>query len=263
MDGSFSVSLTRNGEEDTTIALAIRRPIRLEGAKADGTEFAFSTAAKNPLFGLRAQGIERRLSVDLDIGVTTINIPWNEFVEESVATAMADIDWKGLSGSVVLEDGMSNLVFSNLGFGDGQSTIKYDGQTVFALDLNKQTGRRADVTITPADPALPQFEISPELDLEMRWYLQPLADLGDEIESYLLDDSYRIKFGGSQPTIQPVAGSIETDSGALKVVSGNLTISATGTAAIVVDAGECLRGDDAVTPGEHEILGQLTVATCP
>lgn len=261
MEGRVSISLTVNGPKDVTLAGQVRQDVRIEAATADGP-FAFSTAAKDPLWSIRAQGIERRLSLDLDLGVTTASFP--AMTDTGVLMGQMAIDWKGLSASVVLEDGATSLVVNDIGIGDGQSTVKLGDETLLAFDLNADAGRRYALSIDPVAGELPTFSFEPKLDLSVYVHLAPLAAF-EFVESYLMDETYRIVFDGATPTAQPVEASWDgAFPGGLRIVSGTLSVSSSAAAApVVANAGQCLIGADEVTAGEHPLLGYLAAVSCP
>lgn len=257
MEGRIAVSLTVNGPKDVTLAAAIRSTVRVEAKLEDGADVKFSTAKKDPLWSVRAQAIQRRLTLDVDVGVTTLSIPWRYVGAEGTGSGQLEVDWKGWSASVVLEEGQSSLRLTNLGIGDGRSTISLDGEELLSLELNPSSGRRFALEIDGVPGELPMFSIDPEFDLIVGVHLAPLAARGEPVESYLMDETYRITFNGTSPTAQPVPD-------ALRIHSGTLTISSTAASApVVVTAGQCLIGADAVTSGEHPLLGHLAAVDCP
>lgn len=263
MEGVFALSLTRHAPRDVTIAVVVRRAIRVEGT-LDGAPVAFSTSERDPLASLRADAVTHRLTAVLDVGPTTAAVPWTEVDSTSLASGTLAIDWKGLSGTAVLEEGARQLRLTGLGLGEGTSTVRLDGETLLAVDLNPASGRRFDLTIAAGATGHPIFALRPEIDLTVGVHLAPLAAAGDAVESYLLDETYRIAFTGD-PQAQPVDADPATGfPGGLKVLAGRLSIESTAAPSpVVVSAGACLVGDDPVEPGEHPLLGSLASSACP
>jgi hypothetical protein len=191
--------------------------------------------------------------------------PWQMMNPESLATGTMAIDWGGLSGAITVTDGDSRIRVTDLGFGDDTSTVALDELSLFALDLNPASGRRVALTITPGTDGLPRFAVEPGVDLALAFRLAPLAAAGDLVESYLLDETYRLTFDGAPaPTAVPVEASDDGSfAGALAIEEGRLSLSSTAASApVVATAGQCLVGDE-VTDGEHPILGAFAVTACP
>lgn len=259
LEGVVALSLIVHGAEDVSVELAVRQPIRVEGSFPEVGMVAFSTAAADPLASLRFDGPNQRLTAAYDLGRTRLQAPYSAIDPLSLASGTFDLDLQGASATLVLEDALEALVVANIGFGDGTSTISLDEFELVALDFNAEAGRRMALTIAPTD-ALPSFTFDPELDLALAIDLTPLADAGDDVPSYLLEEQYTVTADGSMPTLQPVLAADGT-SGGLRVASGNLRI-ASATDEVVVPTGACLLADE-LAPGEHEILGYLASGDCP
>ncbi len=102
-------------------------------------------------------------------------------------------------------------------------------------------------------PELPRFLLDPGFDLSLAVSLRPLADAGDAVEPWALDELYRITAGAE---LQPLEG-------ALRAVTGSISVAATKAgASVTVAQGQCLL-PDVVTTGEHPVIGQLTAGACP
>jgi hypothetical protein len=266
MEGVVAVQLKRNGEKDVTVSAHVRAAVRVEGSLPEGRgDFAFATAAKDPIWSLHGEGVAKRITALLDVGKTTLGAPWKEMDGESLASGRLSVDWQGLSATAILEEAATSLKLTNLGLGDSTSTLKLDDKTLFSIDLNSTMSRHFGLTITPQETGLPTFALDPGFDLSLGFHLKPLADAGDVVDSYLLDETYGVSFVGDAPLAQPIEQNLTTGfPGGLKVTSGTLTItSSAATSAVTVAAGQCLVGDDLVTETEHPVLGQLSATDCP
>jgi hypothetical protein len=265
LEGVVSAELVLNGPADVTVSFAIRQAVRVEGDLEAGS-YLFSSAAKDPLFRARGEGAARRLSIDLDIGQTAVSFPWDSFSfdeteDPTPVSGQLAVDAKGLSGSVVLEEGISQLRLSNIGLGEGKSTIKLDDYEILSWLLNADSGSRFGLTVTPTTDGTARFAFDPELDFQLGVDLQPFADAGDVVEPYLLGEVYRVEIDGTTPTVRPVPADAYGIGGGLSVDSGRLRLSASSGSEVVVPAGQCLV-DDAVTTGEHPLIGAYASAPC-
>ncbi len=170
------------------------------------------------------------------------------------------VDFQGLSATVELGNETSNSLFTvrNIGLGDAQSTVKLDGATLLAIDLNAASGRHFDL-VMDAIPAqgLPSFRFVEEFKLEVLADLSPLAAAGDDIEASLLNQTYTFEV---QDGMQPVEG---IESAGLMAVGGEIRIGSTaGIGNVVVLPGQCLLPSP-IEVGEHELIGALAAGPCP
>lgn len=261
-EGRVAVSLLVKGPQEVAIQLAVRRAVAIEADLSSG-HVAFSTAASDPLASLDIDAASRTVAVLLDLGRTRLSAPWSMLNADSLASGLYAIDWQGLSFTASASDGDDSLHIENIGLGDDTSTIKLGDHTLVAVDLNADSGRRYGLTLSPAPGGgLPTATFDPGLDLRVAVDFSPLADAGDAIESWLIDQTYELSFEGDAPTAQAIA---QTDAspGALRVASGTLTLSSTAAGApVVVEAGQCLLPDP-VEAGEHPVLGALSAGPCP
>ena len=262
LEGVVAFSLVVNGPQDVSFEIAVREAARVEASTADG-RISFATEAKDPLASLRIEVAARRLTALFDLGRTQLSMPNSMNDETSLATGTWAIDWRGLSFTATAQDGADEIVIDNIGLGDDTSTISLDDTRLVGVDLNPADGRRAKLTLRP-DPAggLPIATFEPGLELLIDVFLQPLADAGDLVDPWLLDDSYRIALTGDAPATQSIAADeVSGTPGALRVARGQLAIES-DTASVTVATGQCLLAD-AVSEGEHPLLGGLAAGTCP
>ena len=260
-EGVIAASLIVNAPQNVSIQLAARTTVAIDG-EFNGDRLAFSTAARDPMFGVDINAADRTLGAAIDIGPTKIEGPWESFADQTLATGNLAVDWKGLSAGVTLADGDETLTVENIGLGAGTSTISLDEFTLLSVDLNPDAGRAFDFTIAPSGDGLPILGVDPAFDLTLAFDLSPLAAAGDAVESYLLSDTYRIALSGQTPTLQPVAQNAATGfGGGLAVRSGSLSISS-NDASVSVAAGQCLVNVASPEPGSHPVLGSLAAGAC-
>ena len=192
MEGVAAAKLTVHGPEDVSVSFSIRERIAIEATLPGSGPIAFSSEAALPLFDLRINGAAQELGAILALGRTQFSAPYSTFDEESTLDGLLAVDWQGLSASMLLSDnsGGGNAI-NNIGFGDGQSTVKLNDVTLFSLDLNADAGRHFSLNMIPGvGGALPSFYFDPGLDLDVGIDLSPMADAGDDIPSYLLGETY-------------------------------------------------------------------------
>ncbi|MBL4637524.1 MAG: hypothetical protein JKY56_26950 [Kofleriaceae bacterium] len=272
IEGVVAATIELHGTKDVSLSLAIRSDIAISG-DIEGEAVSFSLEATDPLLSLRVDEIAQEVTALVDLKRTQLSIPLHLFAGDSVDDQQGDqaltpdnrrldIDWKGYSTTLSLSEAAQSFALTNIGLGDGQSTLKLDGQTFFALEMNADSGHAFDLDIAEVAGALPIVAISPELDLELFLDMRIVAEEGDEeVPASLAGETYVLEIDGAAPSIQ----SIETspDEGAIKVVTGEMRLSSSSaTGDIQVIAGQCLVGSE-LTEGEHDILGYLAAGDCP
>lgn len=264
MEGVLALSLIVHGQDDISIEAATRTALRIEAALPDmPAPFRFSTAAKDPLLAVRAQGTTQ-MELSFDLGRTELSMPWNLSEDGGAGDDVLAVVLAGMSASTTLRADATEAVISNIGLGDGTSSIKLDDHTLFAIDLNADLGRRFDLTVRPSDTGLPTFTLSPGFDLSMAFDLAPLVEAGEVPAEELISETYRISLTGDEPTLQPVDADFESGfSGGIQVSSGTLTISSSSAnEPLVIEPGVCLI-EVAAEPDADPILGTLATAACP
>ena len=261
MEGVLAFSLVVNGDKDVSLETAVRQPVRVEAALAQGA-ISFSSEAKEPMASIRLQ--ENQVTFRLDVGKTVLSVPWQLAGDGSLAQGDTfRMEFAGISVMTTLRPDDQSATIRNIGLGDGTTSIKLDDHALFALDLNADLGRRFDVTITPTANGAASFLVEPGFDLSMAFDLRPLALAGDQIEEFMLNETYRIAFTGNDATAAPYAPDTANDGG-IRIESGTLTISSTAaTDDIVVTAGQCLVENPTPPAEAHAVLGFLTTAACP
>jgi hypothetical protein len=260
MEGVVAVSLIKHAAKDISVELAIRNDLKIEGTLPDLGNLSVSTAAAEPLMAVRLNGNAETLTASLDLHRTQVSMPWAAFDEESNATGTLAVDFQGLSGTVELGNQASDSLFTvrNIGLGDAQSTVKLDGATLVAIDLNEASGRRFDL-VMDAIPAqgLPSFRFLEEFKLEVLTDLTPLAAAGDEVGASFLNQTYTFEV---QDGMQPVEG---LDGAGLKAVDGEIRVGSSAAAGnVVVSPGQC-HLPSPIEVGEHELIGALSAGPCP
>jgi hypothetical protein len=161
-------------------------------------------------------------------------------------TGLIDILLGGYSGSLEFDGNTDVLRFTDLGLGDVTTTVKHDGNTLLALDVNPDSGRRFDLTVADTDLGT-QLTFEPTLDVRLLLNFAHIADQVSDIETPLMNDQLRLWFEGESPSLEILEGQIRVLSGTLHAES-----VAAPESSVIVEAGMCL-----VDPGEVESPASL------
>jgi hypothetical protein len=263
MEGVVAFSLLVPSETEVEVQVGVREAIRFEtDSSGTGPAMKLETAASDPAYSVRMR--EDSLTMAVNVGRTRVTGPWAEIQGDGLELGDLDIDWQGLTYEVNLAAGSDSLSVHNIGLGDGTSTVTLDGATLLSVDLNKDSGRRFDVELTLDAAGLPVLTMDPGIDLQVSYDLQPLQSGGVLIDAPLLSSSYSFAVRGETPALQPVEADFLTGfPGGVRVVSGEIAISADGAAdVLVVPAGKCLI-ETIPAIDAHPLMGALAAVDCP
>lgn len=269
MEGVIEFRLVKNADKDFTFSGSVLRDVRVEWDDSNGATRKFSTATASPLAALRIEAIPRRVSFDLDLRSTVLDLPYKpDLSRTGYAGTRLVSRLSGLSYSFTAQEGQTGFAVAHIGIGDAQSTVMLDNLVIVAADLNTVSGRHFDLKLASAADGLPVATVAPEFDLATKFFLKPLkVDTDVSVPSFYEDETYRVLLtGGSAPAVKPVAADAVTGfPGGLKVIAGALTLSTTaaGVAPVVVSQGQCLVGRRTAPTGSHPLLGHFGVQACP
>lgn len=80
---------------------------------------------------------------------------------EPTYTGVVELFLAGLSGSVTYTADSDVLELDDLAYGEGTITLKHDGNTLFALDLNALDGRRVNLVVNLVDNLVDNLVVEP------------------------------------------------------------------------------------------------------
>jgi hypothetical protein len=285
MSGKFKGSLEALGAKKLRASFAVSQAIQV----SDGADTDIQIAVASPAMQAVVDGDSKTLTVAVDWKSIQIKAPmttqvWDDEVpvdpndpnagfqpsEPRDVSHLLEVALGGISGTSVLDGAADSFSFQNLGLGDATTTVKVDGVSVFALDLNKDAGRRLSALLSEAGGDT-KLELDPKLDLEMTFSFAQLADKeGIDYEPWMDNDTLSIiADGAAKPTL--LLGD------KLKVLAGKLTLKSSARAQVLeVNANQCLidAGDEPTlcadgaefcadpAPGESEPFPGLSAGAC-
>jgi len=268
LSGVLELALIENGARDYSLEVDVLEALQAV-MKTDDGNLQLSLAATAPALELRLDGNLRRLSANVDLGALRVLGPLGRFAdlfeggdtldvadaaggnyaalpsdlaieplpEQAPARSyhgLLEFVLAGLEGTLEYVADSDVLHFSHLGLGDATSTIKHDGHTLLALDLNAALGRHVDLVLEPAGDGA-KISISPGFDLSLALAFQQVRDQFDDLAEYLLDDTWHIWFAGTSPALVTADEQLRVDSGTL-----HLDTSAHPAENLSVSPGMCL-----------------------
>ncbi|MEO8179491.1 MAG: hypothetical protein ABI895_11730, partial [Deltaproteobacteria bacterium] len=278
LSGVLELQLVEHQPRDYSLDLNVLEALQAV-VSSEGDTLRASLGASAPALQLRVDGNARRLLASMDLGALSILGPLRLFADSfgsgsddsgalasggASLTAPApephgavDMFLAGLEGTLEYVAESDELHLDNLGFGDKTSYIENDGQTLLALDLNAQQGRHVNLLLRP-DGDRTQISVTPGWDLRLALAFHHIADQVDDLEDYLLDDTWHFWFDGAAPVIVAEDDQLRVEAGTLHLES-----SADASANVSVSAGMCLaEADSAVESSEGDWRHRLAAAVC-
>lgn len=251
MSGKVAAKLTVLGENHVAASLDILESVAFAGAKQgvdlQSDEAVRFTSAATQLFHVDLDGSREQGSAGLDLKRTTVHAPGN-----GTKPGM-DVALGGASAAATFGKGIA-FAITHIGLGDSSTTVDVGGQRGLTLDLNPDSGRHFDVSVTvDALSDIARFAVSPEFDLRLAINH---AVLGDAQPVY---DVTRIHLFDGTPTleIQPTASGDDQ----LKLVSGVLTVETNPSDyGVNVNAGQCLLSTPDIV--DSQVIHRLSAGTC-
>lgn len=273
MSGKLQFELHRNANLDYSFRFNVLSSLNVNTVDDLMQQIAFTLAGNKPSFELRLDGNAQKVTGTYHFGAFGLTGPLNalyERDEEAIQdgdpnvpapvakkyTGLIDLLVGGFDGSVSFDGSRDRLELHALGLGDKSSTLKHDGSVIAQLDINPNDGRHFDLTVEKNDAEQTTLTFSPTLDLSLVLNFQKLKAQIEDIPDYALNDTLRLFFSGTNPSVR-----VEKEQ--LRVLSGTLNVTSQQTPAVnlSVATGSCLYDSNVEDP-PHELLGALASGTC-
>ena len=248
LDGKMSLELVKNAERDFSVRCNVIEDL-LVTAGDDGEQVTVKLGASSPTAELRLDGNARTVTGTYDMSTLKVTAPLDAFrsddeesyddlgnpVAPKTYTGLIRVLLGGLNGSLTFDGSTDVLNFKGLGLGDVSTTVHHDDDLLLKLDVNPEQDRRFDLKVESGGDSNPILTFSPTLDVRLQLAFQKLADQIPDLDSFLLNDTVRLWFEGTKPSVQGT-----TD--ALRVVSGTLHIDSKNApdSSLIVPSGMCL-----------------------
>lgn len=164
----------------------------------------------------------------------------------------------GLSFSAQGKPAEGTIVVSNLGIGNGPTTISRDFDTLLGIHLNRDEGHVLSLTLSQDLDGRIKAAVSDVFDLLIDWNLGLAAADLNEVPAGKDDETWRVLLDGVSPAVKIMEG---VNGEWLKVLSGGLTLSSSAWPAnsLVASADQCISVTDDQT---HPLLSIFAVGEC-
>lgn len=238
--GRLRFQFTSSAPDDISFVSSIPEAVQFQLNVPQGP-IELAIAARSPAITLRAQGALETLSIAVDNGPIDLSVPY-AFLTEGKGSGTLALHLSGQTWRTEAKVNQPSLVLTDISWLE-PSTLKKDGVSVFALDVNPNSGRKFELSLTPAGtPPGVLFRVQPELDVSADCNLQLIAQEFPDIPLVFQNTKYELALQGpGEAAVLPVADSKAVAEAGLKVVSGQLSLHASGHDSLVIRAGQCIR----------------------
>jgi len=269
--GVVEMSLVKNDARDFSLVGEIKKAIDIAVTETDEdtleTEtFAFKVDESDRTYELRLDGNQKKVSAHVNVGLFQVSAPLGGLggmfgTGDAMKTAdLFNFVLGGVNGTLTLDDASDLIKFTKLGLGDKSTTISVNGKEVFTLDVNKNSGRRFDMTASMTNTDTPIMTFDPGLSVAMKFDFSSIRNRFESMPAWLNNDTVAIELTGNKPTIRSRLESLEVVSGTLRYSS-----NAVPSENVTVNAGQCLLSEtpyDTDPPPAHDILSRLSAGAC-
>ena len=299
MEGVVRAELRRNDARDFTATISIGQDIRIEDRDGD-SEIAVRIGETPALVSVRLDGVAKVITAQLGLGEVEVALPWQQIVDSlyagdaggGCATAIGEDGepgevecWQeesepapevegalelflsGLTGRTSFSGDEDRIEITDLTLGGDTTTVKVDGDTIIALDLNKNAGRKAAIAVQEVRNGNLRIEVAPELDVAIAFALHHVADAfeADSIPSFMLDERLGVRLDGAATPALETVGTDEARQ--LRVADGELTLWSTAMDDdVIVPEGQCIAGPDddgeEAADAGHPLFGGIEAVEC-
>lgn len=267
LDGKVSTELIRNGANDYSIRGSVLEDVHVVAGE-EGEVVTVVLTSTEPTTELRLDGNKKTITGTLNYGALNVTGPLAAFADEETYdeegnpvphtyTGTIDAVLGGLNGSLEFDGSTDVLNFKNIGLGDVSTSVAFDGEDIFKLDVNKDDERRFDLSVAKGEGDTATLTFTPTLDVRLLLNFASLATQITDLDHTLLNDNLHLWFDGANP-------SIEVGGDNLRVVSGTLHIDSEvhPESSVTVDPGMCLveSESDAEVEAEPETFAAALAA---
>ncbi|HMJ13459.1 MAG TPA: hypothetical protein VK524_18700 [Polyangiaceae bacterium] len=241
-EGALRLEVSSAGPNDISVLNSIPEAIQIGVNVPQGT-LELRAGAKVPAFALRAQGSLGSLSIVADSPAIDLSVPYAFLTGDrgsgTLALHLGEQRWH-----TQVTAGEPSLVVRDIA-SSSPSTLTKDGVPIFSLDFNPNSGRKFDLSLSPVDTTGVLFSVKPELHVSAEFDLQVIAPEFPDIPSVFQNAKYEVALRGwGEASILPIASPGALWDRSLKVVTGELSLFATGAERLVVRAGNCVKSID-------------------
>jgi len=266
--------------QDSQIRLAVDV---LQDIDVDADDFELFVQAAGEVFGVGADTADEVLEASVNFGEVSLagEMPGGydeavdvtppgdgssddeEPLEESDEADPIDIDVQlaGLTSTVLFEPESDEIQWSDVGMGNGPTTVAINGETVIDIELDAGMGGVFDAVLAMNDDGL-KYSVEPGVEVEIGLMFEGVTDAFDDVEPWMLDEVLTIGLGGHSNPALLVGEQME-------VLRGHLSLTSQSGVGATAHAGQCLIDNqssfeqmDSDTDDEMHPFGDIEAGQC-
>jgi hypothetical protein len=251
MHGALQGVIEKRGENDFAVSGSVLGQSDLLVGQSKGKPVSVTVWPSDPTWQLTINSNTNTLGYSVNLGAVDVKVAGAAVCDDSCGGKERSGTFSGYlggaTGAVAVSKGATELNFTGLGLGNSTSYVALNGDRLGTLDVNPNNGRTFSMSFKKtADGTLVTFE--PALDIKLALMLNKLSEsLRVDMPDWLSDQIFDVMLGGAaKPQVLVPAATCDaygnsTTKSQLKVVSGDLTLTATSPSTRVdVSAGMCL-----------------------
>ena len=255
LNGVVAGSLEKLADFDFAIGSSIVEKFDLLVGQAKGKPVAVAVQPSNPGALVTLNSTTNTVGYTANLGAVDVQVAGAAACDSTCGTKEQTGTFTGHLGGFTVDSSLrkaaTELTFSGLGIGSDTSQVALNGDPLGTLDVNANNGRKLSVSIKKtSDGTLITFD--PALDMKLALMLNKLSEsLRVDWPDWLSDEIFDVMLGGAtKPSVlvpNPTCNTLGdvTSKSELKVVTGNLSLSASSLSApVTVAVGMCLLAVD-------------------
>jgi hypothetical protein len=264
MQGVFALDLVRNSDKNYSALFEVQETIVVEG-KDNGKTINVQLDASSKTWELRLDGVAKNIKAAVNLGALSIQAPLENLgdivdsmpiMNNMKATDAMKFVLGGLNGSFTFEGKTDLLKFVGMGLGNKSTSVDVNGKRIFSLDVNPNSNRRFDLSVSMTDSKNPLFSFAPELESVFGFQFDSIKSRFSDLPDFLLNDTLTFKLGNN-PSVRFLDKGVE-------LVSGNMKLSSKAhpESNISVNPGMCLVEGATPSSTGHEFLSRFEAGSC-
>lgn len=260
MLGRVTFTFARDDDHTATASAAVDEAVSL---RASGEGATVNASLGRSTASATFDAAARTVDLDVDAGAFRLDGPLRllggDAFEDVALARMVAIDVPGVDVEVDVDDAARTLDIDDLSLGNGPTTIKLDGQTLLALDLNRNADREVDLHVSRLADGGNEIVVSPSLELRLTLALAQLTAIEPDFDAgWAADETLTVTLDGS------TAPTVRTHGDTTEVIAGRLTYASSAAPALgfTVEAGQCLVDDGDDGDDDEHPFASFAVTDC-
>jgi hypothetical protein len=251
LSGVIGGALDKRADYSFAISTSVIEKFDLLVGQAKGKPVAVTVLPSAPTAVLTLDSVTNTVGYTANLGAVDVQVAGTAVCDDSCGAKEKAGTFSGhlggFTGEFSTRKAATDLTFSGVGIGSDAANVALNGDPLGTLDVNPNAGRKLSVNFKKtAEGTLITFD--PALDIKLAMMLNKLSEsLRVDMPEWLSSEIFDLMLGGAaKPSVLLPAATCDaygevTSKSEVKVVSGNLSLSASSlTSPVVVPPTMCL-----------------------